>query len=103
QIHASAVMAVENCDTHPLEARASRLTRSFVTSCPARILADLVFQSTATTLRQSDCVRDSQEVKKQNDDYPDAARSDTGSRTPPAFRQMRLDALGFRELQAVRL
>ena len=85
QIHPSSMMAVENCDTRPLRSRAGRLTRSLATLCPARTLADLVFQSTPATLRQSDCVRDNREVKEQDDDYLDATRSDTASDTPPAF------------------
>ncbi|HET6961451.1 MAG TPA: hypothetical protein VFJ27_03100, partial [Terriglobia bacterium] len=66
-------------------------------------LRDLLLQSTAATLRQSNCVRDDREVKEQDDDYPDATPSDTASSTPQAFRQMRLDGVGCRELQAVRL
>ena len=103
QIHPFSIMAVENRDTHPLRARASRLTRSLATSCPERTLTDPVFQSTAGTLRQFDCVRDNRELKEEDDDYLDAARSDTASDTPPAFRQVRLDGVGCRELQAVRL
>ena len=96
-------MAVENRNTRRLRSRVWRLTRYLVTSCPERTLADLVFQSTAAALRQSDCVRDNREVKEQDDDYLDAARSDTASGTAPTFREMRLDGVGCCELQAVRL
>jgi hypothetical protein len=54
-------------------------------------------------LGKADCVRNNRKLKEQDDDYPDATRSDTASNTPPAFRQMRLDGVGCRDLQTVRL